>query len=127
MISRILKCTCLIIFLAVVLLASGLKAQTPAEGPGNEQGQAPPKEERSKPKEFGKVFCAESSAAQVNLMVFAVNCGEVCENAYQEYPCELQQRLKDGWKITSVSSVTITVHKDPCECGVTGIESVLER
>ena len=127
MICRILKCTSFIIFFAVIMLASAVSAQTPGEGSENEQGQAPAAQEKSKPKEFGKVFCAESSTAQVNLMVMATNCGDVCANVYQEYPCELQQRLNEGWKITSASAVTISVNRDPCQCGVTGIESVLER
>jgi cytochrome oxidase Cu insertion factor (SCO1/SenC/PrrC family) len=127
MISRILKSTCFVIFIAIIMLASGVSAQAPGESSGDQQGQAPASQERSKPKEFGKVFCPESSTAQVNLMVMATNCADMCANVYQEYPCELQQRLNDGWKVTSVATVTISVNRDPCQCGVTGIESVLER
>ena len=107
-------------------LLQNVRAQSP-EGSVNEQGQAPPKEEKSKSREFGRVFCAERSVAQRNMMVNAVDCNNVCDNVYQEYPCELQQRLSDGWKVTSVSVASIEVQRDPCECRVTGTESVLER
>jgi hypothetical protein len=139
--SLIAKCLCVVCFLAIVLFASGVRAQGPyEEGPGQEQGQAPPrqgpvqqqeqappKEEKSTAKEFGKVFCAESSSAQKYMIVNNVNCTDICDNLYREYPCDLQQRLSDGWKVTSVSVSTITVERDPCECGLTGTESVLER
>lgn len=132
--SLIAKCLCVVCFLAIVLLASGVRAQGPYEKPGEQQGQAPPKqeqappkEEKSKAKEFGKVFCAQSSSAQKYMMVNNVNCTDICDNVYREYPCDLQQRLSDGWKVTSVSVSTITVDRDPCECGLTGTESVLER
>jgi hypothetical protein len=109
------------------MLASGTRAQAPDEGSVTEQGQAPPKEEKSKPKEFRRVFCAERSAAQVNMLVGTINCNELCENVYQEYPCELQRLLSDGWKVTSVSTGSIVANIDPCECRVTGTESVLEK
>jgi hypothetical protein len=125
--SRIAGWVCFVVFLAIAMLASGARAQAPYQAPVKDQGQAPPKEEQSKPKEFGKVFCAERSAAIRYMMVNAVNCSDVCDNVYQEYPCELQQRLRDGWKVTSVSVATIEVQRDPCDCGVTGTESVLER
>jgi hypothetical protein len=51
----------------------------------------------------------------------------VCNNAYQEYPCDLQQRLDEGWRITSVAVGSIEILRDPCECKITGTESVLER
>jgi len=124
---RVVRCLCFVIFIAIALLGSGAKAQAPDEGPVKGQGQTPPREEKSKPKEFGVVFCAERSVAQKNMMVMAVNCNDVCDNVYQEYPCELQQRLREGWKVTSVSVATIVVQRDPCECRVTGAESVLEK
>ena len=119
------------IFVGLVLLASA-RAQAPYEGTG-EQAQQPvqqPTEEKplpSKGKEFTKVFCAERSVAQRYMMVNAIDCNDMCDNVYQEYPCELQQRLSEGWKITSVSVATRTLQRDPCECGLTGTESVLER
>ena len=136
--SLIAKCLCAVCFLAIVLLASGVRAQGPYEEPGEQQGQAlpkeeksqeqaPPKDEKSKAKEFGKVFCAQSSSAQKYMMVNNVNCTDICDNVYREYPCDLQQRLSDGWRVTSVSVTTITVQRDPCECGLTGTESSLER
>ncbi len=125
--SRTVGCLCFVGFLSVVMLISGVRAQAPDEGPAPEQGQAPPKEEKSKPKEFQRVFCAERSAAQTNLMVNAIDCRNVCETAYQDYPCDLQRLLSEGWKITSVSASSIVANIDPCECRVTGTESVLER
>jgi len=136
--SLIAKCLCVVCFLAIVLLASGVRAQGPYEESGGQQEQAPPKEEKSqeqappkeeksKAKEFGKVFCAQSSSAQKYMFVNNINCTDICDNVYREYPCDLQQRLSDGWRVTSVSVTTITVERDPCECGLTGTESVLER
>ena len=134
---RYVGCICCVILLALALFVSGARAQGPyEEGRVEEQGQASPKEgqsqapptvEKSKSKEFGKVFCAQSSSAQKYMFVNAVNCTDICDNLYREYPCDLQQRLSEGWKVTSVSVTTITVERDPCECGVTGTESVLER
>ena len=139
------KWLCFVIFMTISVLASGVRAQAQyqGQGPDREQGpeqgqatdqllapkqqQAPVKEERSKPKEFRKTFCAEGSAAQRFDMVGAINCNEVCNNVYQEYPCDLQQRLDEGWKITSVAVGSIEVQRDPCECRITGTESVLER
>ena len=40
--SLIAKCLCVVCFLAIVLLASGVRAQGPYEKPGEQQGQAPP-------------------------------------------------------------------------------------
>ena len=125
--SRTVGCLCFVGFLSVVMLASGVRAQAPDGGTVTEQGQAPPKEEKSKPKEFRKVFCAERSAAQVNMLVGTIDCNELCDNVYQEYPCELQRLLSDGWKITSVSTDSVVANRDPCECRVSGTESVLER
>jgi hypothetical protein len=149
--GRTVKGLCFLIFITGVMLASGAtvqaqdQGQVPDQGQGPDQGQAtdqllapkqqqapgqqqaPVKEERSKPKEFRKTFCAEGSAAQRFDMVGAINCNEVCNNVYQEYPCDLQQRLSEGWKITSVVVSSIEVLRDPCECRVAGTESVLER
>lgn len=125
--SRTVGCLCFVGFLSVVMLISGVRAQAPDEGAVTEQGQAPPKEEKSKPKEFRRVFCAERSAAIRNLMVNATDCRSVCEYVYQEYPCELQQRLSEGWKVASVSVASIDVERDLCDCRVTGTESVLEK
>jgi hypothetical protein len=149
--GRTVKWLCSVIFVTVIMLASGVmaRAQDQGQAPGQEQApdqgqvtdqllapnqqqapdqqQAPVKKERSKPKEFRKTFCAEGSAAQRFDMVGAINCNEVCNNAYQEYPCDLQQRLDEGWKITSVAVGSIEILKDPCECKITGTESVLER
>jgi hypothetical protein len=128
-----------VIFITSIMLASGAKAQVSGQGQGPGEGQvtdqqqtpnqqqAPVKEERSKPKEFLKVFCAERSVAQVNMLVGTINCNELCDSVYQEYPCELQQRLSEGWKVTSVSVGSVVANRDPCECRVTGTESVLER
>jgi hypothetical protein len=139
------KWLCSVIFITIIMLASGVRAQAQyqGQGPDQEQGpeqgqatdqllapkqqQAPVKEEKSKPKEFRKTFCAEGSAAQRFDMVGATNCNEVCNNVYQDYPCDLQQRLDEGWKITSVSTGSIEVQRDPCECKITGTESILER
>jgi hypothetical protein len=123
--DRIVKGICFLIFITSVMLGSGTTAQ--AQGQAPDQQQAPGKEERSKPKEFRKVFCAERSVAQRNMMVGAVDCNDLCDNIYRDYPCELQQRLDEKWKITSVVVTSIEVQKDPCECRVTGTESVLER
>jgi len=35
--------------------------------------------------------------------------------------------LNEGWKVSSVSATSIVANVDPCECKVTGTESVLER
>ena len=125
--NRVVRCFCFVIFLIIAMVASGVRAQAPNEGSAKEQGQASPKEGKSKPREFGRVFCAESSAAQRNMMVNNVDCTNVCDNVYQNYPCDLQQRLSEGWKITSVSVSSIVANIDPCECRVSGTESVLER
>jgi hypothetical protein len=127
MMIRILSYTCFVIFITVVMLTSGLRAQAPAEEPAKGQEQAPPKDEKAKSKEFGKVFCAERSIAVKNMMVNNVNCNDVCDNVSQDYPCELQRRLNDGWKVTSVSVASMEVQRDPCECSLTGTESTLER
>jgi hypothetical protein len=126
------KWLCSVIFIISIMLASGAKAQVsnrgqePGHGQVTDQQQAPGKE-KSGPKEFRKVFCAERSEAQKFYTVDDVNCSEVCDNVYREHPCELQARLNEGWRVTSVSTVSTEVQKDPCECRVTGIESVLER
>jgi hypothetical protein len=125
--DRIVKYICSAVFLAIILLTSGARAQTPDQGPVPNQQQAPGKEEKSKPKEFQKVFCAERSAAQRFDAVGPINCNEVCDNLFQEYPCDLQRLLDDGWKVTSVSIGSTEVQRDPCECRLTGTESVLER
>jgi hypothetical protein len=125
--DRIVKCICSAVFLAIILLMSGAMAQAPDQGQVPNQQQAPVKEEKSKPKEFRKTFCAEGSAPQRFDMVGAINCNEVCNNVYQEYPCDLQQWLSEGWKVTSVAISSIEVQRDPCECKITGTESVLER
>ena len=137
--GRTVKWFCSVILVTIIVLASGVMAQAPEQGQAPEQEQvtdqllapneqqAPVKKESSKPKEFRKSFCAEGSAAQRFDMVGAINCNEVCNNAYQEYPCDLQQRLKEGWKITSVAVGSIEIVRDPCECKITGTESVLER
>ncbi len=114
------------LFLICGVVSFGALAQAPYGGTG-EQGKETPREQPSKAKELAKVFCPERSIAQRYMMVDATNCIDVCEHAYEEYPCELQQRLKDGWKVSSVSVKTLTVQKDPCECGLIGPESQLER
>jgi hypothetical protein len=125
--SLIVKCFCACIILTTILLDSGARAQSPDEGGAVGQGQAPGKAEKSGPKEFQKIFCAERSVAQRFMRVDQTDCNDVCDDVYQEYPCDLRQRLSEGWKITSVSTGSIVVERDPCECRVTGTESVLER
>ena len=119
--------TAAIVFLGILVLVPATYSQAPDERPVTEQGQAPPKEEKSRPKEFGRVFCAQRSTAQRFFRVDQVDCNDVCDNVYQEYPCELQQRLNEGWKVTSVALTEMVVERDPCECRLTGTESVLER
>ncbi len=122
--NRVAGCLWLAILVTFFMIAAGVSAPAPASA---DEGQAPPSAQKAKPKEFIKVFCAERSTAQRNMMVMAVNCVDMCDNVYQEYPCELQQRLSEGWKVTSVAVGTVEVTRDPCECRVTGTESVLER
>ncbi len=124
MIRGVAGYSCLAVLMILFMLAWSVRVQGADEGSA---GQAAPQEEKSRPKEFKKVFCPNSSAAQRNMMVNATNCNDVCDNAHQDYPCELQARLAEGWQVTSVSVMTITVQRDPCECGLTGTESVLER
>ena len=124
--GRITKSFC-VLFVAIVMLASGATAQAPEEGQIPDQGQAPRKEDKSKPKEFQKVFCAERSVAQRFMRVDQTDCNDVCDDVYREYACVLQQRLNEGWKVTSVSIGSIVVERDPCECRISGTESVLER
>jgi hypothetical protein len=149
--GRTVKGLCFLIFITGATLASGATAQAQYQGQGADQGQVPDqgqlpeqgvapgqpqapdrqqtpgKEEKSKPKEFRKVFCAERSVAQRFYSVNEINCNEMCDNVYRDYPCEQQQLLDSGWKITSVAVSSIEVLRDPCECRLTGTESVLER
>jgi hypothetical protein len=124
--GRIMKSFCVMI-VAIIMLAPGARAQSPDEGQIPDQRQAPGKEEKSKPKEFQKIFCAERSVAQRFMRVDQTDCNDVCDDVYRDYPCTLQQRLNEGWKVTSVSTGEIVVVRDPCECRVSGTESVLER
>ncbi len=124
--SRRWVCCCFAVSVIAVMLATGVTAQAPVKGAAG-QKQTSPGEEKSKAKEYAKVYCAESSAAIRKLMVMALDCNAVCDNVYREYPCDLQQRLNEGWKITSVAVSTVEVVRDPCECKVTGTESILER
>jgi hypothetical protein len=143
--GRSVKGLCFLIFITGAMLASGATAQAQYQGQGADQGQvpdqgpapgqpqvpeqqqAPGKEDKSKPKEFRKVFCAERSVAQRFYSVNDIMCNDVCDNVYRDYPCEQQQLLDSGWKITSVAVSSIEVLRDPCECRLTGTESVLER
>jgi hypothetical protein len=149
--GRTVKWLCSVVFVAIIMLASGVTAQAQYQGQGADQGQIPDqgqgadrgpapgqpqvpdrqqtpgKEDKSKPKEFRKVFCAERSVAQRFYSVNDIQCSEVCDNVYRDYPCEQQQLLDSGWKITSVAVSSIEVLRDPCECRLTGTESVLER
>jgi hypothetical protein len=111
----------------VFILVSGAQAQAPDERSAADQREAPSGREQNAPKAFHKVFCAERSAAQRFMRVNGTDCSSVCDDAYMDYPCDLQQRLKEGWKITSVSTSSIVINRDPCECSVSGTESVLER
>ena len=115
--------------ITITTLASGLKAEGADKGSASkaEQRQPPGREQKSQPREFQRVFCAERSVAQRFMRVDATDCNEVCDDVYREYPCDLQQRFEEGWKIMSVSTGSIVVNRDPCECRVSGTESVLER
>ena len=124
--GRIMKSFCVMI-VAVIMLATGARAQAPDGGQAPDQGQTPGKEEKSRPKESQKIFCAERSVAQRFLRVDQIDCNDMCNDVYRDYPCVLQQRLSEGWKVTSVSIGEIFVERDPCECRVSGTESVLER
>ncbi len=122
-----MKWLCLIVLISAIALLSGTCVQAQSGGQEAGREQAAGKEGTSKTKDIQKVFCAERSAAEKYLMVDAVNCNDVCDDVYRDYPCELQKRLSEGWKVTSVSVATIEVQRDPCECRVTGTETVLER
>ena len=89
--------------------------------------QAPDESEKPKPKQQQKVFCAERSTPERFLMVGQTNCETVCNEAYQEYKCDLKKLIDEGWKVTSVSSGAITVNRDPCECKVSGPETTMEK
>ncbi len=124
--------TICIIFLAVILLVFGARAQAPdqEQEPGAAQApekQAPEQKAKPKPKQIDKIFCAESSVAQRFLMVQAINCQDVCADTYKDYECNLQQRVSEGWRVTSVTIGTIIVERNPCECRVTGTESIIEK
>ena len=123
----ITRCLFAFVFVAAFMLDSGVRAQAPDEGRTRGQGEAPGKGEKSRQKEFQKIFCPERSVAQRFMRVDQTDCNDLCENVYREYACELQQRLNEGWKITSVSTSSIVVEREPCECRVSGTESVLER
>jgi len=146
--GRIVKYLCSVIFLVSIMLVSGARAQAPPDqGHVQDQGQqipeqgpipgqaqvpaqeqAPVKEEKPKQKEFQKVFCAESSVPQrYGIINGVIRCADVCDRVYQEYPCDLQRWLDEGWKVTSVSVSEIVAERDPCECRITGTESVLEK
>lgn len=90
-------------------------------------GQAQDAVEKPKPKQQQKIFCADRSMPERFLMVDQVNCQTVCDEAYQQYKCDLKKLLAEGWKITDVSTASMTVSKPPCECKVTGTESTMEK
>ena len=83
--------------------------------------------EKPKPKQQQKVFCADRSTPERFLMVDQVNCQTVCDEAYQQYKCDLKKLIAEGWKITDVSTGSMTVSKPPCECKVTGTETTMEK
>ena len=122
--GRIARALCCILFLAIGIVASDAQAQAPYGR--TVTAQASGKDEKSTSRQL-EIFCADSSVAQRVMRVGQTDCEEVCGDVYHEYPCELQQRRSEGWKVTSAAARSIIVAKEPCECKVNGTESVLER
>ena len=122
--GRIARSLCCIIFLAISIFASDAKAQAP-DGRAV-TGQAPGKEGKSASKQI-EVFCADSSVAQRIMRVGTTDCEDMCAKVYEEYPCDLQQRRNEGWNVISAAARSIVVEREPCECKITGMTSVLER